>query len=428
MSRLLYTLAYSLLMPAILLRLLWRSRVAPAYRHRLLERLGIFSAPAHNRQQPVIWLHAVSVGETLAAVPLVKQLQALHPDWQWVITTTTPTGSERVLANFGNSVVHVYAPYDLPVLLDNFLRRTRPTLCIIMETELWPNMLHCCRSHNIPTLIANARLSEKSARGYQKLAALTRCMLQDVSCIAAQQQADGERFIALGLPQDKLTVTGSIKFDLDLDQTIRTQASRLRAAWSCHGTRKVWLAASTHAGEDDIILVAFSTLKKLFPDLLLVLVPRHPERFTTVAQLCAQNCWQVVTRSSGVSPTPQTDVVIGDSMGELLAFYGAADIAFVGGSLVPVGGHNVIEPAAWACPIITGPHLFNFAEVARLLRDNNALAVVTDSVALSEMIGQWLTDDSLRIALGLRAQQVADSNRGALEKLVALITRTMIRD
>ncbi|HSC76800.1 MAG TPA: lipid IV(A) 3-deoxy-D-manno-octulosonic acid transferase [Pseudomonadales bacterium] len=421
MPRLLYTIAYTLLLPVILLRLLWRSRLAPAYRRRWPERFGVFPAPDFDHNNPVIWLHAVSVGETLAAVPLIKRLQLEHPDWQWIITTTTPTGSERVRATFGNRVYHVYAPYDLPVFLAAFLKRIRPALCIIMETELWPNMLHSCCIRKIPVVIANARLSEKSARGYKKLSPLTHGMMADVCMIAAQQQADGNRFIDLGLKQEKLAVTGSIKFDLDLDNDILSKAAVLRSQWSFAETRKVFLAASTHPGEDEIILHTFSTLKKQFPDLLLVLVPRHPERFSTVAAQCEQAGWRVVKRSMNTAINQETDIVIGDTMGELLAFYGAADIAFVGGSLVPVGGHNLIEPAAWACPVISGPYLFNFSEVARLLQENRALAIAQNTDELTATIGKWLSDEAQRKNSGDRAKEVAESNRGALQKLCSLI-------
>lgn len=422
MMRPLYTILYIVLMPIILLRLLWRSRQAPAYRQRWRERFGIFSPPPFDHSKPIIWLHAVSVGETLAAVPLIKKLQREHPNWQWIITTTTPTGSERVRSVFGDTVFHVYAPYDLPLFLRHFLQRTQPTLLLVMETELWPNTIHSCHQRNIPVLIANARLSEKSARGYRKLAMLTHSMLSEVTCIAAQQQADGERFVQLGLPRNKLTVTGSIKFDLTIDAEIQQKAAELHEQWSTNNTRTIWLAASTHLGEDNIIIDAYTQLKKRFPDLLLVLVPRHPERFDSVSKQCADAGFQVIRRSTNTAPTSATDIVVGDTMGELLTFYGAADMTFVGGSLVPVGGHNLIEPAAWACPIISGSHLFNFSEVEKLLRDNNALMIADNAEQMAAQVSQWLHDDDLRRGFGERAKAVADSNRGALEKLCTLIT------
>jgi 3-deoxy-D-manno-octulosonic-acid transferase len=421
MPRLLYTLIYVLLLPLILLRLLGRSRLAPAYRKRWAERFGRFTSPVLDQKKPVIWLHAVSVGETLAAVPLVKKLQADHADWQWLITTTTPTGSERVQASFADSVFHVYAPYDVPVFISSFLKRTQPDLCIIMETELWPNMLAACRAQHIPSVVVNARLSEKSARGYRKLSPITRNMMESVTMIAAQQQNDGERFVQLGLPREKLVVTGSIKFDLDIDQAVRNKAKLLRAQWSINETRKVWLVASTHPGEDDIILAAFSSLKKQFPLLLLVLVPRHPERFNSIALLCQQAGWNVARRSDSAVVDAHVDIVLGDTMGELLVFYGAADMAFVGGSLVPVGGHNLIEPAAWACPVISGPYLFNFAEVERLLCDKNALVLVSSVEGIVEAVSHYLHDDHARLQAGLRASDVAECNRGALVHVVQLL-------
>lgn len=426
MPRLLYTLVYALLMPLILLRLLLRSRLAPAYRQRWLERFGQFPAPGFDRSTPVIWLHAVSVGETLAAVPLVRHLQADHPEWQWMITTTTPTGSERVRAVFSNTVAHVYAPYDLPFFLAAFIQRVRPSIAIVMETELWPNMLHSCKQSHIPVLVANARLSEKSARGYAKLAPLIRSMLADISMIAAQQKADGERFIALGLKHEQLRVTGSIKFDITIDAAMREKSAALHEQWSCDGSRAVWLVASTHPGEDAIILAAFTRIKKQQPDVLLVLVPRHPERFVSVAAQCEQAGWSVVKRSTNSVIDTKTDIVVGDTMGELFSFYGAADVAFVGGSLVPVGGHNLIEPAAWACPIISGPHLFNFSEVARLLKAKNALAITNTADDIAETVLRWLADAGLRKGFGVRARQVADENRGALQEVCELVTQSLL--
>ena len=420
MPRHLYTLLSCLLLPFALLRLLWRARKSPAYKQRWLERFGFFPTPSFDRSQPVIWLHAVSVGETLAAVPLVKALQLHHPEWQWMITTTTPTGSERVRAVFGQGVQHVYCPFDLPPCVAAFLQRVQPRLAIIMETELWPNLLHRCQQQCIPTVLANARLSEKSARGYARFGALTRQLLADLSWVTAQQQADGDRFIALGLPPEKLHVTGSIKFDLELDNGVRQRAAQLRTRWNPSGQRPVWLAASTHQGEDEIVLTAFATLKKRHPTLLLVLSPRHPERFEAVRKLC-EPLWQVCRHATNDAVTDRTDIVLGDTMGELLAFYGAADIAFVGGSFVQAGGHNMIEPAAWACPIVTGPSDYNFTEVVRLLSDNQAIITNTGTSELVNTVHHWLQHADERLAAGQRAKTVVDANRGALARLIAIL-------
>lgn len=420
MPRLLYTLLSSLLLPFALLRMLWRSRKSPAYRRRWLERFGVFSPPHFNRAHPIIWLHAVSVGETLAAAPLVKTLQMQHPEWQWVLTTTTPTGSERVQSVFGNSVQHVYCPFDLPPFINSFLGRTQPSLAIIMETELWPNLLHACRQRDIPTVLANARLSEKSARGYARFAPLTRTLLADLNVVTAQQQADGDRFVALGLQPSQLQVTGSIKFDLTLDDTVQQHAKQLRERWAPGNARPVWLAASTHQGEDEIALTAFAMLKKTHPHLLLVLCPRHPERFAAVRKLC-EPLWRVSSHAAADAVSTDTDIVLGDTMGELLAFYGAADMAFVGGSFVPAGGHNMIEPAAWACPIVTGPSSYNFTEVVRLLSDHQAIAINTGTSDLADTVRHWLEHPDERIAAGQRAKAVADANRGALARLVTIL-------
>ncbi|MEZ5530381.1 MAG: lipid IV(A) 3-deoxy-D-manno-octulosonic acid transferase [Porticoccaceae bacterium] len=423
MARFLYTLLFYLLTPLILLRLLWRSRRAPDYRCRWAERFGFVPPVAHGR--PVIWVHSVSVGETLAAVPMIRALQVRHPESLLAVTTMTPTGSARVRAVFGDSVYHVYAPYDLPCALGRFLKRVRPQLLVIMETELWPNLIHSCHSRGVPIVLANARLSEKSAGGYRKFSVLTGPMLKVIDAIAAQHRDDGERFLSLGLPEPRLTVTGNIKFDLDIDTSLSQQAADLKAQWQGESGRPIWLVASTHRGEDEIILDAFALLLEKFPSLLLVLVPRHPERFNEVAQLCESRGNTLVRRSSGAIPGRGDQVLLGDTMGELLLFFGACDIAFVGGSLVPVGGHNLIEPAAWQVPVLSGPHLFNFAEASRLLLDAGGMAVCVDASGIAEKVGELLATPQAATQMGEAAKSVAESNRGALARLLAVIERQL---
>jgi len=325
MARAIYSLLFYLLTPLILLRLLWRGRKAPDYRRRWSERFGFVPVVDAGRQ--VIWVHSVSVGETLAAVPMIKQLQARHPEALLAVTTMTPTGSARVKAVFGSSIYHVYAPYDLPDVLHRFLNRIHPDVLVIMETELWPNLVHSCRGRNIPVVVANARLSEKSAKGYQTFSRLTLPMLQRINCIAAQHQDDGARFLELGLSERQLVVTGNIKFDLSLDDEIKTKAQVLKAQWQGDSKRPIWLVASTHRGEDEIILDSFEQIRLSFPELLLVLVPRHPERFDEVFQHCSRRGLHVVRRSTGASPSLGDQVLLGDTMGELLLFFGACDIA-----------------------------------------------------------------------------------------------------
>lgn len=417
-------------MPAILLRLLYRSIKAPAYRRRWAERLGLFAGT--NPANAPIWLHAVSVGETLAALPLIKALLVQYPDRQLVITTTTPTGSERVTALFAREladkkILHVYGPYDIPFALNNFLNRIKPQLAIVMETELWPNMIHACALRQIPVLFANARLSAKSAMGYARISGLTRAMLAEISIVAAQNSKDGSRFVELGLSGEKLRVTGSIKFDLELSIEVQQRAAALNRSWHSNSERRVLLAASTHPGEDEIILRIFKRCKDRIPDLLLVLVPRHPERFNNIYQLCMKSGFKTLRRSeelrSEARPTvePDVDIVLGDTMGELLVFYGACDLAFVGGSLVPVGGHNLIEPAAWARAIVCGKHLFNFADVTDMLKQQQALLICETEKELQAGIETLLRDDAKRISMGAAAQKVASENRGALQRLLTEI-------
>lgn len=419
--RWLYTIIFYLSLPFIMIRLCLRARRAPAYAQRWRERFG-FIKPV-RATKPVIWFHTVSVGEFLGALPLIRQLQqaaAVH----LVITTTTPTGSERVRAMLGDSVDHVYAPYDTPDMVARFLRRVKPRLLVIMETELWPNTIAACNARSIPVVLINARLSARSARGYQRFSAITRPMLQQLSAVAIQHQDDATRFAALGLPAAVSHITGNIKFDLTLSAELVAQASRLKKQWSEDGQRLVWIVASTHQGEDEQILDAFTQLRasgdSAAQTLLLVLVPRHPERFNRVADLCQGRGFSVQRRSSGQSPAG-VDILLGDTMGELLLLFGASDIAFVGGSLVANGGHNFIEPAAWQLPLLSGPHVFNFAEVSRLLVEAGALVHVDSSAALAQQVQLLLSDKELRMARGQAARAVADANRGALATTVSLI-------
>ena len=419
MVRVLYTALLYLLIPLVMLRLLWRSRKAPEYRKRWGERFGF--VPRVDVGRHVIWVHSVSVGETLAAVPMIKQLQSRYPESLLVVTTMTPTGSARVRSVFEGSVYHVYAPYDLPDALGRFLRRVHPDLLVIMETELWPNLIHHCRSLDIPVIVANARLSEKSARGYQKFSRLTHPMLQKLSCVAAQHEDDGKRFLALGLRESQLSITGNIKFDVNLAEALKHKAEELKTQWSGIEKRPIFLAASTHRGEDSIILDSYEQIRGHYPELLLVLVPRHPERFGEVAQLCLDRDLKIVRRSDGLTPLSKDQVLLGDTMGELLLFFGACDIAFVGGSLIPVGGHNLIEPAIWSVPVLSGPHLFNFSEASQLLREAQGMAICENAEAMAELVVSLLQDPQAAMRMGDAAKSVAENNRGALERLLGII-------
>lgn len=419
MPRLLYTLLLKLLLPLVFLRLWLRGRQAPAYRMRWRERLG---RPGDAAQPPMrpLWIHAVSVGETLAAVPLVNALRAQFPELPLLITTMTPTGSERVRAIWGDSVWHVYAPYDFPRAIRRFLAHWQPRALVVMETELWPNTLALVRERGLPVMLANARLSERSARGYGKLGGLTRELMSQLTVVAAQDAPTAERFEALGVPPERIVRTGSLKFDIAIPETVVEEAERLSRRWSL-AERPVWVAASTHAGEDAQILAAHARVRLVHPDALLILVPRHPERFDAVAQLVQSLGFTLVRRSGREPVWPETAVLLGDSMGELLVWLALAHVAFVGGSLVPTGGHNVLEPLALGVPALTGPHYFNFEAINRELLAAEALAVVDDDEALALAVTRLLDDPVLASARRDAGLTVLAANRGAVSRQLALL-------
>jgi 3-deoxy-D-manno-octulosonic-acid transferase len=413
----LYTFLYRLILPFIILRLLWRSKRAPAYRQRLGERFAFFVKP---KLSGGLWLHAVSLGEVIAAIPLIREFKKLYPHEIVVVTTTTPTGSRQVQTTFGEHVFHVYLPYDLPGIILRFLRKIQPRCVVIMETELWPNLLYLCHKNSIPVVLANARLSERSARNYARIKALTKEMLQHITVIATQTTTEAERYIRLGMPPNRVVVTGSIKFDISIPPDLSDRAADVRRLLG--NERLIWLAASTHEGEDEQILWAHAQIRSFFPHCLLIIVPRHPERFGLVTQLCKKAGYNVTLRSESKTYDSNTDVFIGDTTGELLLFYSVADLAFVGGSLVPVGGHNLLEPAALAKPAITGPYLHNFVEISQLLLAANAIQQIQDKKQLAVAVLSYLKDAQLRYKTGQAGLQVVLNNRGALAKQMRVIT------
>ncbi|CAK17619.1 lipid IV(A) 3-deoxy-D-manno-octulosonic acid transferase [Pseudomonas entomophila] len=422
MNRTLYTLLFHLGLPLVALRLFLRGRKAPAYRARIAERFAWQLPPL---RQGGIWVHAVSVGESIAAAPMVRALLAQYPDLPITLTCMTPTGSERIHAMFANEprVQHCYLPYDLPWAAGRFLDHVRPKLGVIMETELWPNHIHQCAKRGIPVALANARLSERSARGYARFAGLTRPMLEEMSLIAVQTETEAERFRSLSARAECVQVTGSIKFDLKVDEQLLPRARELRGQWGAT-QRPVWIAASTHDGEDALILAAHQQLLQVHSDALLILVPRHPERFNAVHALCAEQ-FATVRRSLGEPVAAQTQVLLGDTMGELLFLYALADIAFVGGSLVPTGGHNPLEPAALALPVLMGPHVFNFLEISAMLREAGALQQVDDAEGLAGAVRRLveLPQDARR--MGEAGRAVMQANQGALQRLLDGLARLL---
>ncbi len=411
----LYSAAVRALTPLLLARLLWRSRRAPAYRRRWRERLGYVP---RLTGRPV-WIHAVSVGETLAAAPLVQALRERHPDRSILITNTTPTGSERTRGLFGDDVAHCYLPWDTPGAVGQFLDRTQPCLGVLMETELWPNLLALAKARGVPLALVNARLSALSARGYARLPRLTASTLACLDAIATQTRADAEHFLDLGAIHSRVSVAGNIKFDQELPANAREVGRELRQALGAE--RPVWVAASTHDDEEAIALTAHEQVRERHDDAALILVPRHPERFDAVAELVRQRGHTLARRTAESPPDRQISVYLGDTMGELPGLLAAADVAFVGGSLVSTGGHNLLEPAALALPVLTGPHLFNFAEVSGLLHDAAALQIVGSAEALGEKVSALFDDAPRRQRLGATAAEVVTANRGARDRLLALL-------
>ena len=416
MLRFAYALITYLLTPVVLGHLWWRSLSNPAYRRRIGERFGYFDRRLASRS---IWIHAVSVGEVQAAAALVSALQSRYPDTPLVLTTMTPTGSQQAQDLFGDTVVHSYVPYDLTSAVRRFFAWARPGLVIIIETELWPNLFRECGRRKIPLVMASARVSARSVRRYRRLVSLFRETLSHGIVIAAQTETDAERFLSLGANPTRIHVTGNIKFDFYIDPEIPSRGSEFRQAHAAG--RPVWIAASTHGEEEQIVLAAHHKVLVENGDALLLLVPRHPERFQFVASLLDRAGMSYVTRSSGGRCKPETKVFLGDSMGELTLFYAAADVAFVGGSLTPVGGHNLLEPAALGMPVLTGPYNFNAADIAELLIDNGSTQVVHDADELADRVTALLADQRERERRGSGGREVIENNRGTLQRLLDLI-------
>lgn len=428
--RWLYTLFFYICLPLIVCRLLWRSLKSPAYRQRLTERFG-FLPSADVRQSSVsIWLHTVSVGETISAYPIACRILEAYPQYTLWLTTTTPTGSARARDLFSEEithgrVMHSYMPYDLPDCMARFIQKIRPVCAIFMETEVWPNTLTVCNKKRIPCVLINARLSEKSLQKYQRLASFSQQTFSLFSHIVAQTKNDADRLRALGsMP---VTVSGNIKSEVCVTPELSDAAKQLREQWSSNGRKVVMIAASTHAGEDEVILSVYRELLGEHPSLRLVIVPRHPERFADVEQLCLAQGWQVALRSKERSVVDNTQVIIGDTLGELLLFYGASDIAIIGGSFIEHGGHNMLEAAVWGLPIISGPSVYNFSQIAKDMQDQNALILVDNQQVLVVTVDQLLRDTCGMALLGSNAKQYVKQSTGAVETTIALIQTLLLK-
>ncbi|MDD2915767.1 MAG: lipid IV(A) 3-deoxy-D-manno-octulosonic acid transferase [Gallionella sp.] len=414
-ARFFYTFALWLLLPYIFLRLLWRARKQPEYLRHIGERFGCYAV---RSGKPVIWLHTVSVGETRAAQSLIARLRQTYPRHQILLTHTTPTGRATSEQLYGDSVLRVYLPYDYPFAVKRFLRHFRPQLGILMETEIWFNLIHVCHKTNMPLLLLNARMSEKSARNYARFARLTRNALGELAAVAAQTGDDAARLTGLGARQ--VAVTGNLKFDIEPPVAMLQLGGQLRAQFGAG--RKVLLAASTRDGEEALLLDALRALQ--IPELLLVIVPRHPQRFSAVAQLLEQQGIAFLHRSemgrdSGVSAEIQA--VLGDSMGEMFAYYAAADLAFIGGSLLPYGGQNLIEACAVGTPVLVGPHTYNFTEATRLAVAAGAAAQVKDAGEFTVILQHLLDDPEALSGMHRQCAGFVQHNRGATDKSLQII-------
>ncbi|MBB6065754.1 lipid IV(A) 3-deoxy-D-manno-octulosonic acid transferase [Pseudoxanthomonas broegbernensis] len=414
--RALYSLALYLISPLTLYHLVSRGFRVREYFRRWDERYAAYGA---QPGRPCLWLHAVSVGEVNAAAPLVDTLLKRRPDIRWVVTTITPTGSERVRALWGARIEHVYLPYDLPGSMDRFLLHFRPSLALIMETELWPNMLFGCRDLGVPVYIVNARLSARSLRGYRLLRPLIGRALRTVACVAAQSEEDARRYRALGARGEQVRVLGNLKYDVAAPEGLDAFVAQFAAASG--GGRPVWIAASTHEGEEAEVVALHRRLRARWPGLLLLWAPRHPERFARVQALAAAAGWQVGTRQRERWPRPDDGVFVIDTLGELMAFYACAQVAFVGGSLQPVGGHNLLEPAAVGTPVVTGPHLHNFAEISRRMEAAGALRIGADAAGVGDALQALLDDPGARRQMTEAGGALIHHNRGALRRTLDLI-------
>ncbi len=405
-----YSQLIRLLLPFILLRLWWNGRRAPELRRNWYQRLGI--VPRH--EGAVVWVHAVSVGETIAAGPMVRRLLARNPGITILMTAMTDTGLAQAQKMFGDQVQYAYAPYDTPGSIRRFLKRAQPRILVIMETEIWPNMIRQCRALEVPVFLINARLSERSAQGYERIKSLAAPIMRSISWVAAQAEKDAERFCRIGVASSKVAVTGSVKFDVDITDEVRSASAELRQSLS---RPAIWIAGSTHEGEDAQLLEAHRKVLAVHPRTLLIIVPRHPERFESVADKVEKAGLTLARRSTG-NGVASADVYLADTMGELMMLYGASDMAFVGGSLIERGGHNPLEPAAWGIPVFSGPHVFNFETIYQRLLDDSGVKLVADTDELAAYLVQLISDDGERHTIGDRALAVVNKNRGALDKVV----------
>lgn len=410
--RIFYTIGLWLLLPYVFFHLLWRARRQPEYLRHVGERFGFYAV---GSSKPVIWLHTVSVGETRAAASLVKRLRETYPGHQLLLTHTTPTGRAASEQLYGDDVLRVYLPYDYPFAVQRFLRHFQPRVGVLLETEIWFNLIHACHAENIPLLLLNARLSEKSAARYARYPNLVGQALRELTAIAAQSTNDAERLMDLG--GENISVMGNLKFDIEPPQAQLELGRQLREQFGAG--RKLFLAASTRAGEEALLLDALA--KAQIPGLLTIIVPRHPQRFAEVEALISNRGLRCQRRSEGRAAGPEIQVVLGDSMGEMFAYYAACDVAFIGGSLLPLGGQNLIEASAVGRPVLIGPHTFNFTQASELAVASGAAVRVQDATELAQVLQKLFAHPEQMEGLGKAGQVFVEANRGATERALNCI-------
>lgn len=416
MLRATYSTLLFLGQPVIAWQLKRRAQAYPQYRPRLKEHWGFYDKALFKNS---VWIHAASMGEVAMAKTLIQSLQKKQGDLTFTLTTNTVTGAESAKEIISDHVQHVFFPIDRPAVLRRFFKVIQPRAMVLIEKELWPNALYFCQKHSVPVTLVNGSLSAKSANRLQKLGKTLRQLFLNIDCIAAQSDADVKKFIRLAVPEDRVHLAGNIKFDMTIDKISDDNLAKIRSLLG--EERLILVAGSTHDGEDSILLACYRRLKQDFPNLLLVLVPRHPERFETVAKLCDNNRFQLVRRSEDRACKDETDVFLGDSMGELASWYQAATVAFVGGSLVPKGGHNTLEPIALGTPTITGQHTFNCQAVIDDLLTAGAILTAQNEDALYMGLKSLLGSPNQRQLMAEAGRQVLQSNLGAIDKSIALI-------
>lgn len=416
--RTIYTIFLWLLLPLIFLRLGLRSRRQPEYLQHIVERFGFYAVKS---EKPVIWLHAVSVGETRAAASLVQRLKKTYPDHQILLTHTTPTGRAAGWQLYGDGVLRVYLPYDYPFAVKRFFRHFKPELGILMETEIWFNLINAGSDAGVPMLLLNARMSEKSARGYTRILRLTRGALQKLPAVSAQSQEDATRLTRLGA--QNASVMGNLKFDISPPAEMLELGAKLREQFG--KKRKIFLLASTREGEESLLLDAWLA-EDFPPDALLLIVPRHPQRFDEIGDMLKKRGLTYQRRSANRPVEEEVRVVLGDSMGEMFAYYAASNLAFIGGSLLPFGGQNLIEACAVGTPVLIGPHTYNFADAARLAIEAGAAVRVSDAGELMQAAVRILNDAEARVFMGRQGVRFVASHRGATDKAMAVIGEALV--